>query len=60
MCVGYFVFFEHDVEGVNAMVVLNDAAGATDFGYDYYLGRIAVTLNLFSFSSLNRNEVGPI
>ena len=55
-----FELFEQDVQGVDAVVMLNDAARAGDGAADADLPRNGCTLNLLSLSSLKTNDVGPV
>ena len=55
-----FELFEQYIEGMDAMIILYDAAGAGDLPADADLNENANTLNLLSLSSLKTKEVGPV
>ena len=56
----HFELFEEDIEGVNAVIVLDNSAGARDLSSYADLDRESATLNLLSLSSLKTKEVGPV
>ena len=55
-----FELFEQYIEGMNAVIILDDTAGAGDLPTDADLHVYEVTLNLLSLSSLKTKEVGPV
>ena len=55
-----FELFEQYIEGMNAMIILDDTTGAGDLPTDANLHVNIGTLNLLSLSSLKTKEVGPV
>ena len=60
VCGRHFVFLEEHVESMDAVIILDDIAGARNSRSDADLSDRWITLNLLSLSSLKVNEVGPV